>query len=161
MYCTWFKFPSEDSGMVSFCTFNCIQLKVLQIWFGRYCKFKMYSKLQYLERKPHYQECWSVVEGGKVENLGINLQNQQQTFLTYFYGTRLESKLGHIGGRWIYHCTWFTIVPSLLPGWCNFSTGTFAKINWMTNFLCCFQVMSRLKCALPQVKPVTTTSLNW
>ena len=31
MYCTWFKFPSEDSGMVSFCTFNCIQLKVLQI----------------------------------------------------------------------------------------------------------------------------------
>ena len=76
----------------------------------------MYSKLQYLERKPHYQECWSVVEGGKVENLGINLQNQQQTFLTYFFGTRLESNLGHIGGRWIYHSTWFTIAPSLLPG---------------------------------------------
>jgi len=26
-------------------------------------------------------------------------ENQQQTFPTYFYGTGLESNLGHIGGR--------------------------------------------------------------
>lgn len=26
---------------VSICTYNCNQLKVLQIWHGRYCKFKI------------------------------------------------------------------------------------------------------------------------
>ena len=64
------------------------------------------------------------------EKQGKNQQHTQPTYNVHLYGTGLESRLGHIGGRQ---------APSPLhhpcsPGWCNFTADTIMRIEWLTNY---------------------------
>ena len=79
-----------------------------------------------------------------MENLEIKPQSEERTNYKCFSHTSMAPGWNQnwailVGGE-------FTTAPdsplrhSCSLGWCNFSTGTFAKINWMTNFFVGFRL---------------------